>query len=188
MKEGCKNWILVIKYNIAYPRPHPQSFSPPDVDIGWADLPEVYLLGALHGDDSVGLTVVVDIASLLLEYSWYDSIPSRTSYYNDTDIMAKVEEFRSNLEGRGVEDVDRRWLSIFFMTRSIFIVPTMNAPEYDHKSCTEDGIDPNQDFPYNLMDRTLCMRTIYGQTINKIFGDHSFWLSFTFHGGMEAIV
>ena len=135
----------------------------------------------------MGLTAVVDVASLLLEFAWCNSIPSRTSYYNDTDIMAKVEEFRSNLEGRGVEDVDRRWLSIFFMTRSIFIVPTMNAPEYDHKSRTEDGIDPNQDFPYNLMDRTLCMRTVAGWILNEIFRDCVFHISITFHGGMVEI-
>ena len=72
--------------------------------------------------------------------------------------------------------------------RRIVIVPTVNGLRYDCKSRMEDVIDPDKYFPYNLMDQTLCMLTIYGQTINKIFRDHLFQHSFTFHGGMEAIV
>ena len=56
----------------------------------------------------MGLTSVVDIASLLIESAWCDSMPSRTLDYNDTDIVAKAEECRSDLEGRGIRDVDHR--------------------------------------------------------------------------------
>ena len=58
----------------------------------------------------------------------------------------------------------------------------------DCKSQTEDVIDQNQYFPYNLTDQTLCMRTISGRTINEIFRDHVFQISFIFHGRVEAIV
>ena len=178
----------MIKDKISHHRPHPRLFSPPDVGIGWAELLGLFLLGALHGDERVSLTAVLDIASLLLESDWCDSMPSQTLDYNDTDIMAKAEEFLSNLEGRGVGDVDRRWLSILVTTRRIFILPTVNALGYDRNSRMEDGIDANKYFPYYLMDQTLCMQTISGRTINKIFRDHLFQLSLTFYGGMEAIV
>ena len=102
--------------------------------------------------------------------------------------MAKAEECRYDLEGRGVGDVDRRWLSILITTRRIVIFPTANALGYDRISRMEDSIDPNQYFPHDLMNQTLCMRTISGRTINEIFRDHLFQLSFTFHGGMEEIV
>ena len=72
--------------------------------------------------------------------------------------------------------------------RRIFIVPTANALGYDRKIRTEDGIDTNQYFHNDLTDQTLCVRTIDGQTIHKIFRDHVFQLSFTFHRRVEAIV
>ena len=83
--------------------------------------------------------------------------------------------------------MDCRWLLILFTTRHIVILPTANALGYDRKSRMEDGIYPNQDFPYDLMDQTLCMRTIVGQTINYIFRDHLLKISFNFHRGMEEI-
>ena len=57
--------------------------------------------------------------------------------------MARAEECRSDLEGRGVGYVDRIWLSILVTIRCIVIVPTENALGYNRKSCMEDGIDPN---------------------------------------------
>ena len=51
------------------------------------------MLGYLNGYERVGLTAVVEIASLLFESTWFNSIPFLTSDYNDTDIMAKAEEF-----------------------------------------------------------------------------------------------
>ena len=189
MTAGCKNWILTIEDKIAHPRPRSRPSSTPDafVDAGWEELPEVFLSGALHGDERVGPTAVVEIASLLLESAWCESIPSRPSDYNDTDIMAQAATCRSDLKGRGVGDAERRWLSRLVTTRRIVIVPTANALGYDRKQRTEGGIDPNRDFPYDLEDATQCMRTVAGRTINEIFREHVFQLSVTFHGGMEAI-
>ena len=101
--------------------------------------------------------------------------------------MAKAKEFQSDLEGRSVGDLEGIWLSILVTTRCIVIVSTVNALGYNCKSRTEEGINPNQDFPYDLMDRTLCIWNISGRTINEIFRDHLFQLSFTFHGDMEAM-
>ena len=101
--------------------------------------------------------------------------------------MAKAEACQSDIEGRGVRDAEHRWLSRLVTTKRIAIVPTVNALGCDCKIQTKDGINLNQDFPYNLTDQTLCMRTITGQTINEIFRDHVFQLSFTFHGGWRQL-
>ena len=58
--------------------------------------------------------------------------------------MAEAEACQSDLEERGVGDAECRWLSRLVTTRRIIIIPTMNALEYNHKSQTEDGIDPNR--------------------------------------------
>ena len=75
MKEGCKNWILTIDDKISHPNPWTQQSSPPDVGVRWVELLEVFLLGALHGNDMVVPMVVVGIASLLLKLAWCNSIP-----------------------------------------------------------------------------------------------------------------
>ena len=64
---------------------------PPDVSVGWAELLEVFLSGSLHGDKRVGPMEVVEIASLLLESAWCESVPSRPSDYNNIDIMAEAD-------------------------------------------------------------------------------------------------
>lgn len=58
---------------------------------------------------------------------------------------------------------------------------------YYRKQRTELQIDPNRDFPYDLLDSTKCMQTIAGRSINEVFRDHIFQLSLTFHAGMEVI-
>ncbi|KAL3937771.1 MAG: hypothetical protein SGBAC_007186 [Bacillariaceae sp.] len=62
-----------------------------------------------------------------------------------------------------------------------------NALGYFRNSRTEDGIDPNRDFPYDLQDSTLCMRTIAGRTLNEVFREHLFQMALTFHAGMEVV-
>ena len=76
VKEGCKHCIINMEDNISHPRPLLRPSSPPDVGVGWAELPEVFLSGALNGDERVGPMAVVEITSLLLESAWYRSIPS----------------------------------------------------------------------------------------------------------------
>ena len=66
--------------------------------------------------------------------------------------MAGAVPCQSDLEGRGVGDADRRWLLRLVTTRCIVIVPTVHTMGYDCKSPTEDGIDPNQNFTYDLTD------------------------------------
>ena len=71
--------------------------------------------------------------------------------------MTESEACRSDLEGRGVGDAYRRWLSRLVTTRGVFIVPNTNAPGYDRKSWTEDSIHLNRYFPKNLADQSDSM-------------------------------
>jgi hypothetical protein len=48
-------------------------------------------------------------------------------------------------------------------------------------------VDPNRDFPYDILNPTLCMQTIAARTLNEIFRAHLFQLALTFHAGMEVI-
>uniref|UniRef100_A0A7S4N9P9 Peptidase M14 carboxypeptidase A domain-containing protein n=1 Tax=Odontella aurita TaxID=265563 RepID=A0A7S4N9P9_9STRA len=62
---GCKNWILTIEDSVAHP---PGSTS-------WGELPEVFLSGALHGNERVGPTAVLEAAELILEAASCEALP-----------------------------------------------------------------------------------------------------------------
>jgi hypothetical protein len=84
----------------------------------------------------------------------------------------------------GVETVG--WLARLVTTRRIVIVPTPNSSGYYANQRTENGIDPNRDFPYD-QNESQCMKSITARTINEIFLDHLFQMSMTYHGGIENI-
>lgn len=71
-------------------------------------------------------------------------------------------------------------------TRSIFIMPNANALGYSQNVRTENGLDPNRDFPYGRTPQT-CMQTTAARALNEIYREHVFQLAFTFHGGMRCI-
>jgi len=61
-----------------------------------------------------------------------------------------------------------------------------NALGYAGNVREENGVDPNRDFPFDLLDDS-CMRSVAARVVNEIFRDHMFQLSLTFHAGMEAV-
>jgi hypothetical protein len=67
------------------------------------------------------------------------------------------------------------------------ICVTANALGYFRNVRTEEDVDPNRDFPYDIEDPEDCMQTIAGRTINEIYRDHMFQLALTFHAGMEVV-
>jgi len=183
---GCRNWILTIEDTRAHP-PGSESSN---------TLPEVFLSGALHGNERVGPTTVVEVAHLLLESAACEALPRGLPPSPDADVevksnwesdLAAAESCRNKLAQRGITELHRRWLARLVTTRRIVIVPTANALGYFQNRREEAGVDPNRDFPYDLTDPKLCMQTIAGRTINELFREHLFQLSITFHGGMEAI-
>lgn len=78
------------------------------------------------------------------------------------------------------------WLKRLVDTRSIFIMPNANALGYSQNVRTENGLDPNRDFPYGRTPQT-CMQTTAARALNEIYREHVFQLAFTFHGGMRCI-
>lgn len=182
---GCKNYIITIEDQAAHPYGSDS----------WKHLPEVFLSGALHGNERVGPTTVIEVANLLLEAASCEEKPvGMEPSSSDEDSRSKwllmMEEGRAcriELYKKGFDDASRKWLARLVTTRRIVIMPSPNALGYFRNSRTEFLIDPNRDFPYDLRDSTKCMQTIAGRSINEVFRDHLFQLSLTFHGGMEVI-
>lgn len=248
-------------------------------------LPEVILSGALHGDERVGPTAVLDTAAILLESAHCESLPrivsggvsmrnggdaededettrrterkharhksrhkkvsslkrkgrqvrrrhnklvtvrkrnqkamdasrrtdrdyiekrkrqrrqellaqsprSTAATYYPTEQLDEARICRSSLKSRGIPGSERRWLARLVSTRRIVIVPSANSLGYFRDVRHEgesDELDPNRDFPYDLSDPNMCMRTIAGRTMNELFRQHIFQMGITFHGGMEAV-
>jgi hypothetical protein len=178
-QDGCVNLILQIQDYVANPEDSESS----------KRLPEVLWSGALHGDERVGPTAVLEAAQLLIDAAACESLPRRA--LKDTDDweheVANAKACRQKFADRGILDYQRRWLARLVSTRRIIVVPTANALGYYRNEREEDGIDPNRDFPFDLQDPKICMQTIAGRTFNEIFQEHMFQLSLTFHGGMEVI-
>eukprot|EP00040_Diaphanoeca_grandis_P033836 m.208099 g.208099 ORF g.208099 m.208099 type:complete len:570 (-) comp33001_c6_seq4:16-1725(-) len=82
------------------------------------------------------------------------------------------------------------WLKRMVDTRAVWIMPNANAKGYNDRVRTENGVDPNRDFPYGqqpLSGSTSCMKTTAARAINEMYREHLFQLALTFHGGMRAI-
>ena len=193
--SGCKNYFVTLQDTILHP---PGSLS-------YRSLPEVFLSGALHGDERVGPTAVVHLARFIVEAADCEAKPMKrrgpASIW--TDIEQKQFEIElqqrkqciQDLYDKGVTDAQRKWLARLAATRRIVIVPTANALGYFRNERLELNIDANRDFPYDLLVQPgaapkvsdQCMQTIAGRTINEIFRQHLFQISLTFHGGMEVI-
>lgn len=81
------------------------------------------------------------------------------------------------------------WLKMLVDTRSIYIMPMTNALGYFQNRRTENGIDPNRDFPIDLpgpvSDR--CMQSITARAVNELFREHMFQVAITFHSGIRMI-
>jgi hypothetical protein len=141
--------------------------------------------GEVHGNEQVGPTAVLEAAQILLDAATCESLP-RISIKDDLDWDAELitaQSCRQTWSDRGYADYDRQWLARLVSTRRIVLVPTANALGYFRKVREEDGIDPNRDFPYDLVDAKACMQTVAGRTLNEVFREHMFQLALTFHGG-----
>ncbi|EJK75026.1 hypothetical protein THAOC_03263, partial [Thalassiosira oceanica] len=101
--EGCNNYVLIIQDKDAYPDDSDLQqlesrsdfylskedgwFNPANTKYdaethqksGWKYLPDVFLSGAVHGNERVGPTALMEMAELLLEAAYCESLP-RTRY------------------------------------------------------------------------------------------------------------
>jgi hypothetical protein len=175
--KGCPNYIFTIQDFVAHPEGSDSS----------NHLPEVFWSGCLHGNERVGPTSVMEAAGLLLESAHCESLPRRDGDKPLDAQLKQAQQCRLALRNKGIDDVHRRWLARLVTTRRIVVVPTANALGYYRNERTEDGIDPNRDFPYDVEDPALCMQTIAGRTLNEIYREHMFQLALTFHAGTEVV-
>jgi len=185
-KIGCKNWILTIEDTIAHP-------------VGsdsYKKLPEVFISGTMHGDETVGPSVAMEVAELLLEAAYCESLPRGIEPPKETedskwteweDELKDARRCRIKLKENSISDVDRKWLARLVTTRRIVIVPTTNALGYFRETHKEDGLDPKDDFPFENKDPADCMQTIGARTVNELYRSHLFQISLSFHSGTELI-
>jgi predicted deacylase len=159
---GCLNYFGVIQDFIANPIGSIES----------NQLPTVLLSGALHGNERVGPTAVMEAASLLLAAAACEATSS--------------QECRNDLNRQGIVPKQRRWLARLVRSRRIILVPTANALGYYRNVQQEDDIDPNRDFPFDQKS-TLCMQSIAARTLNELFRQYIIQLSLTFHAGIDMI-
>jgi len=183
--KGCKTWILTIRDK-----------SQPLEEQRY-NMPQVLLSGALHGDEVVGPTTVMETAHLLLQAAKCESLPQGRAW-NGTDYVALTDdeiqrelqaarECRANLLKRGVFPVHRKWLARLVTTRTIIVVPTANALGYFRRTREEGDIDPNRDFPFDRKSDADCLQSIAARSLYQLFIERIVQMTITFHGGMEAV-
>jgi len=163
---GCANHFFTLQDFIRYP----------ENSLGDKYLPTVLLSGALHGNERIGPSAVMEASSLLLRATECEASNSNT-----------CKEKLWNEEG--INTAQRQWLARLVGSRRIIVVPAANALGFDRMIREEGTIDPNRDFPYDLLSSTSsnCMRTIAARTLNEIYRDNFIQFSFTYHGGTELL-
>ncbi|CAM9561745.1 unnamed protein product, partial [Hapterophycus canaliculatus] len=133
--------------------------------------PEVFFSGCLHGDEQVGPTAVVEAARLMI-FAAVCHADANAKECDDEVLRASPEAVP--------------WLSRLALTRSTVIMPMTNSIGYYNTRRTENGLDPNRDFPYSQKPQK-CMTTITARAVNEVWREHAFQLAVTFHGGMVAM-
>ncbi|GMH48803.1 hypothetical protein TL16_g00378 [Triparma laevis f. inornata] len=141
-------------------------------------IPDIFLSGEVHGDETVGPSTVLYLSNLLTTASSC----VLEHYTENGDKGANCVAWHNY----GYTFADARWLSRLVKTRRVIISPASNALGFSQTRRAENGIDPNRDFAYD-QNPSNCFRTIAGRHINEIFKNHLIQLSITFHGGMTAI-
>jgi hypothetical protein len=109
-------------------------------------LPEVLWSGAVHGDERVGPASVMEAAHLLLQAASCEA-----------QLTSQCRE--QLLHIYGVDDEQRVWLARLVSTRRIVVIPTANALGYYENVREENNVDPNRDFPFDLLN-DFCMQSV----------------------------
>lgn len=143
--------------------------------------PDVFLSGALHGDERVGPVAMIEVAKILALAASCESGASNTN---------GCDTFYANYTAR-----QAAWLARLVSTRRIVILPAPNAKGYHTNVRSEIYVDdngrtwyndPNRDFPFDNTE-SKCMQTIAARSINELFLKYLFQMSMTYHGGIENI-
>ena len=140
--------------------------------------PEVFLSGALHGDEQVGPLAVMETLELLASASYcYQNLLLVEEGKDDEICISLYEDFTRE---------ELKWLDFLVQNRLTTAMVMTNAIGFDHINREENRIDPNRDFPY-MKSSQDCMRSITARSLNEVWRNHLFQIAVTFHGGTESI-
>ncbi|OWZ22607.1 hypothetical protein PHMEG_0002685 [Phytophthora megakarya] len=126
--------------------------------------PEVFISGALHGNERVGPNAAIELVAL---------VAHATSSFGTDDTAKPTLD-------------TQRWLKELVNARNVLVMPMTNAYGYSHNQREELRVDPNRDYNYMKSGRE-CMQTMTSRVVNEIWRDHIFQLAVTFHGGTRAV-
>ena len=128
------------------------------------DRPSYYISSAIHGDEVIGSSSLVEFAK----------------YFCDSYNYKKNSLYHNILKTK---------LIIIPMTNA-YGYYHKKREERVHISGKKDiDVDPNRDFPYFNSEKEIfnCMRTLSARTINEIFNEFIISGSITFHGGDNVL-
>jgi hypothetical protein len=183
---GCQTWILSIQV------PPPSRRRSSDTPLRRkGSKPQVFLSGALHGDERVGPTVVMETVSLLLQVAKVADACPAGGPKNTLLLPVLSSPCRSlarKLEQHwGISTEERKWLLRLVQTRHILMIPTANALGYFRNEREEGNIDPNRDFPYDIGENEGCLESVAARSIVSLLQGELVQLGITFHAGTESI-
>ena len=146
--------------------------------------PQVFLSGALHGDERIGPISALETARLVVRAAHCAEAPGGPAAYASCDQLSPLEKAALDFDGRGAERA--AWLARLVRRRELVVMPAANALGFALGQRREGTLDPNRDFPYDT-DPEACMRTVAGRAVNEVWREHVFQTAVTFHGGMRAV-
>lgn len=129
---------------------------------------QIYISGAVHGNERVGPNATVELINLLT--SEFNKDKWITYLLNNRLIvitpMTNPHGYQDNVREELLIDDEDSWNL------------TSNRYSKTHK-------DINRDFPY-LVKNDECFESIGGRVVNELFLEHIFTLSLSLHGGTES--
>ena len=147
------------------------------------DRPELFLSGALHGNERVGPTTTLEFVRYLVEHYTQSVVKPLST----TPVVPTSSPTSTSSTTPSTTTPLDDWLVRLITRRSLWIMPSANAYGYYHDLREENGVDPNRDFPYNHKNPMECMKTIAARAINELWRKHAFQVAITYHAGQESI-
>lgn len=178
--RACETWVVVVTHFASLPPEQRgaglvESEGALEIQSSaafQASRAELFLSGALHGDERVGPAATLAAVRLLALGALCADDPMRCS------LLTEGEALPSKRMGK--------WLRLLARRRVVYATPATNAVGFAHMTRSENTVDPNRDFPIDTTS-VSCMRSHTARVVNELFRRHIFQIAVTFHGGMRAI-
>jgi hypothetical protein len=165
-KAACRVWILEIGQEGSS-------------GAKFTERPQVLLSGALHGNERIGPTTLVELATFLLGRYRIDPWIKRLL---DTRVVVIVPAANGigYYENRYLPEPATSLAHSASARRQASYHPTFLTRVRDRRE--ELGVDPNRDFAYDTTAQN-CMRTVAARALNELWRSSAFAFAVTFHGG-----